>query len=171
MALRDITELMNVYRECARYLWTGYFSRRPNVGASLDAFERIRRILFESLVEDELICDMRAQSDEVPSPVLRVVPWSKSQILIEQIDAPGEASRWGQGGDILVGPDDITLEFLDYFDFYQVEYMDCHYYRCKIRQFSRHAEHEGKDALIEVMMARVYQVLCVPGPDVGLKPD
>ena len=42
MAMRDITELMNAYRECSRNLWNVYFAKRENVGGSLDAFGQIR---------------------------------------------------------------------------------------------------------------------------------
>ena len=40
LAMRDITDLMNTYRECSRSLWNVYFSRRENIGGCLDAFER-----------------------------------------------------------------------------------------------------------------------------------
>jgi hypothetical protein len=53
MAMRDITELMNTYRECSRNLWNVYFFGRENIGASLDAFAQIRKMLFNSLVVDD----------------------------------------------------------------------------------------------------------------------
>lgn len=52
--MRDITDLMNTYRECSRNLWNVYFSRRENIGGSLDAFRQIRELLFDSLVVSEL---------------------------------------------------------------------------------------------------------------------
>ena len=54
MAMRDVTDLMNTYRECSRNLWNVYFSRRANIGAALDAFGEIRDLLFDSLVVSEL---------------------------------------------------------------------------------------------------------------------
>jgi hypothetical protein len=52
--MRDITELMNSYRECSRNLWNVYFSKRKDIGDALDVFEQIRELLFDSLVLSEL---------------------------------------------------------------------------------------------------------------------
>ena len=54
MVMRNITELMNAYRECSRNLWNVYFAKRENIGGSLDAFEQIRELLFDSLVVGQL---------------------------------------------------------------------------------------------------------------------
>ena len=70
--MRDITELMNNYRECSRNLWNVYFSRRENIGGSLDAFEQIRELLFDSLVVSDLSYEGDAQGDDIPPPVLRI---------------------------------------------------------------------------------------------------
>ncbi len=115
MAMRDITELMNAYRECSRNLWNVYFAKRENVGGSLDAFEQIRQLLFDSLVVSELSYE-------------------------------GEAE----------GPDEITLAFVDYFDFSQVPIKDFHYYLCKILSFPRHSDYEGREALLGVTDTKVF---------------
>ena len=52
--MTDITILMNAYRECSRNLWNVYFAKRENVGGSLDAFEQVRELLFDSLVVSEV---------------------------------------------------------------------------------------------------------------------
>jgi len=45
---------------------------------------------------------------------------------------------------MVVGPDDITLAFVDYFDFYQTPIMDFRYYRSKIRGFPAKPEYQGR---------------------------
>lgn len=155
--MRDITELMTAYRECSRNLWNVYFAKRENVGGSLDAFEQIREMLFDSLVVSELSYEGEAQGDDIPPPALRVVPDKTSLILIQRLSGPGEAGYWDQEKDMVVGPDDITLAFIDFFDFYEAPLKDFYYYRCKILKFPRHDDYEGREALLEVSDAKVFQ--------------
>ena len=155
MAMKDITELMNTYRECSRNLWNVYFSGRRDIGGSLDAFGQIRQLLFDVLVISELSCEARA-GDHIAPPVLKVVPQERSLILIQRLSEPGQAGYWDQEKDMVVGPRDIALAFLDYFDFSQVPTQDFHYYRCKVLSFSNHADYEGREALLEVSGAKVF---------------
>ncbi len=153
--MNDITELMNMYRECSRHLWNVYFSKRENVGASLDAFEQIQQLLFDSLVVSQLSYEGDAEGAEIPAPVLRVVPESSSPILIRRLSVPGEARYWDQEKDMVVGPDDISLAFVEYFDFYQVPIKDFHYCLCKVLKFRKHVEYEGREALVETSKVKI----------------
>jgi hypothetical protein len=153
--MRDITELMNAYRECSRNLWNVYFSRRENIGGSLDTFGQIRELLFDSLVVNELSYEGDAQGDDIPPPVLRVVPRASALILIQRPTEPGQATYWDQEKDMVVGPDDIALAFVDYFDFGQIPIMDFHFYRCKILSFPTRSEYAGREALIRATDGRV----------------
>jgi len=155
MAMRDITELMNSYRECSRNLWNVYFSKRKDIGDALDVFEQIRPLLFDSLVLSELSYEGEAEGEDIPPPALKVVP-QRSLILIKRLSGPGEAGYWDQEKDMVVGPDDITLAFVDYFDFYQVPIKDFHYYLCKILSFPSHVDYEGREALVEVLNAKLF---------------
>ena len=154
--MRDVTELMNAYRECSRNLWNVYFAKRENVGGSLDAFGQIRELLFHALVVSELSYEGEAEGEDIPPPFLKVVPQARSLILIKRLSGPGEAGYWDQEKDMIVGPDDITLAFADYFDFSQVPIKDFRYYLCKILTFPRHADYEGREALLEVLDATVF---------------
>jgi hypothetical protein len=156
MAMRDITELMNTYREGSRNLWNVYFAKRENVGASLDAFQQIRELLFESLVISELSYEGEAEGEDIPPPALKVVPGESSLILIKRLTGPGEGGYWDQVKDMVVGPGDITLAFVDYFDFYEVPVKDFRYYLCKILSFPRHADYEGREALLQATDAQVF---------------
>jgi hypothetical protein len=154
--MRDITDLMNAYRECSRNLWNVYFSSRPNIGGSLDSFGHIRESLFNALVVDELFYEGEAEGDDIPPPALRIVPRPSSVILIERPAPEGSAGYWDQVKDMVVGPDEITLAFVDYFDFSQIPIMDFRYYLCKILYFPAHDNYVGRKALIEAVNARVF---------------
>ena len=156
VAMRDITELMNAYRECSRNLWNIYFSKRADIGGSLDAFSHIRVLLFDSLVVSELSYEGDAIGAESPPPVLEIVPSARSLILIQRPSGVGQAGYWDQEKDMVVGPRDIQLQFVDYFDFCQIPIMDFRFYRCRILKFSSHVEYEGREALIEAVAGRVF---------------
>ena len=153
--MRDITELMNAYRECSRNLWNVYFSKRKDIGDALDVFEQIRELLFDSLVLSELSYEGEAKSGDIPPPALRVVP-QRSLILIQRLSGPGEARYWDQEKVMVVGPGDITLAFVDYFDFFQPPIKDFRYCLCRILSFSSHVEYEGREALIETLNAKLF---------------
>ncbi len=156
MAMRDITELMNAYRECSRNLWNVYFSKRKDVGDALDVFEQIRELLFDSIVLSQLSYEGEAEGEDIPAPALTVVPERRSLILIQRLIEQGGAGYWDQEKDMAVGPDDITLAFVDYFDFSQVPMKEFHYYLCKILSFPSHANYQGREALLVVSDAKVF---------------
>jgi hypothetical protein len=156
VAMRDITELMNAYRECSRNLWNVYFSRREDIGGSLDVFEQIRQLLFDSLVLSVLPCEGETEAEDEHRPVLKVVPPERALILIQRLSGPGEAGYWDQEKDLVVSPTDITLAFIDYFDFSQIPIRDLRYYRCRVISFPSRANYEGREALLEVSDASVF---------------
>lgn len=155
MAVRDITRLMDAYRECSRNLWNVYFSKREDVGGSLDAFGQIRGLLFDALVLSELPYGENGVTDSA-SPVLNVVPKERALVLIKRLSEPGQAGYWDQVKDMVVGPNDITLAFLDYFDFSQVPTQDFHYFRCRVIRFPSHSDYEEREALLAVTDAKVF---------------
>jgi hypothetical protein len=154
--MTDITALMNTYRECSRNLWNVYFAQREDVGGSLDAFEQIRELLFDSLVVSELSYEGEAKGEDIPPPTLKVVPQTRSAILIKRLSGPGEAGYWDQEKDMVVGPGDITLAFVDYFDFSQVPVKDFRYCLCKVLSFPSHVGYEGREALLEATGVKVF---------------
>ena len=155
MAMRDITELMNSYRECSRNLWNVYFSKRKDIGDALDVFEQIRELLFDSIVLSELSYEGEAKGEDIPPPALKVVP-QRSLILIRRLSAPGEAGYWDEEKDMIVGPDDIKLAFIDYFDFFKPPIKDFRYCLCRILSFPGHAVYEGREALVEAIDVKLF---------------
>ena len=97
-----------------------------------------------------------AEDADLPPPALRVVPESSSPILIQRLSGPGEATYWDQEKDMVVGSDDVTLAFVQYFDFYQVPIKDFHYCLCKVLNFPNHVDYEGREALVEVSKVKVF---------------
>jgi len=97
-------------------LWNVDFSGRPDIGGSLDAFEQTRHLLFDLLVVSELFYEGEAEGEDIPAPALRVVPRERTLILINRPSDDGNG-YCDQEKDMVVGPNDITLAFIDYFDF------------------------------------------------------
>lgn len=154
MAMRDITELMNAYRECSRSLWNVYFSKRKDIGDALDVFEQIRPLLFDSIVLSELSYEGEAEGEDIPPPTLKVVPQGRSLILIRRLTESG--GYWDQEKDMVVGPNDITLAFVDYFDFFEPSIKDFRYCLCRILSFPSHVEYEGREALLGALNAKLF---------------
>lgn len=154
--MRDITQFMNAYRECSRNLWNVYFSGRGDIGGSLDAFGRIRQLLFDVLIISELSCKAEAGGEDMAPPFLKVVPKERALILIQRLSESGQAGYWDQEKDMVVGPRDITLAFLEYFDFSEVPIQVFYYYRCRVLSFPSHPDYEGREALLEVSDAKVF---------------
>jgi hypothetical protein len=105
MTMRDITELMNAYRECSRNLWNVYFSKRKDIGDALDVFEQIREPLFDSLVLGELSYEGEAEGEDIHPSALKVVPEGRSLILrftvyrcrvsrIIVLQSPDKSGKW-----------------------------------------------------------------------------
>jgi hypothetical protein len=155
--MTDITSLMNTYRECARNLWNAYFSSREFTWDLHDEYENIRKLLFNALVVYELDSEIECCGiGTALSPMLNVVPSAKSvPILINRPSKDGNG-YWDQEMNMSVGTDDIRLMFLDYFDFSQFPVKDFKFYRCKILQFPKCIEYEGREALIEVSDAKIF---------------
>jgi hypothetical protein len=104
----------------------------------------------------ELFYEGDATGVDIPPPVLKIVPNARSLILVQRPSGPGEAGYWDQEKDMVVDPDEIEVEFVDYFDFSQIPIMDFRFYRCRILKFPSHIEYEGREALIEAVSGQVF---------------
>jgi hypothetical protein len=149
--MKDVTPLMNTYRECSRNLWNAYFSLRVFTWDLHDEYENIRKLLFEALVVNEL----DPEHHTGPELMLKVVPDGSVPILINR-PSDGGGGYWDQEMDMRVGEGDVRLGFLDYFDYSQYPVKDFQFFRCKISHFPDHTKYEGREALLEVSHAKVF---------------
>src|SRR5712671_822726 len=76
--MKDVTQIMQTYRECVRNLWNTYFRVEDPVSSDFNAvarFEEIRTLLFSELVLIKLGKHSNTREDErQPWTFLRVMP-------------------------------------------------------------------------------------------------
>lgn len=104
----------------------------------------------------ELLHEEDIEEADVHPPVLKVVPKTRSLILIQRPSSLGEAGYWDQEKDLVVGPDEVELQFIDYFDFSQIPIMDFRFCRCRIVRFPSRVTYEGREALIEAVHGSIF---------------
>ena len=148
--MEDVTILMNNYRECSRNLWNTYFSLQEDWCRLDSLYEQIRKLLFEALVLAQI-------EEEAPqkSPVLKVVPVSSSMTIFIRRPSKDGNTYWDREHDMKVEESAISLEFIDYYDFFQEPVKDFRFYRCRVLKFSSHPEYEGSEALADVADSKV----------------
>jgi hypothetical protein len=155
--MKDITALINSYRECSRNLWNVYFSRMEFTWDLHDDYESIRRLLFESLVVNQLdSCEECSEGDRMRPPVLMVVPDATSVPILINRPSDDGAGYWDQEMEMSVDVDEVQLAYVDLFDYSQYPVKDFRFYRCKILRFAAHAKYEGREALLEVSHTKVF---------------
>jgi hypothetical protein len=157
--MRDITDIMNNYRECTRHLWNTYFRmvapRRSDVEAAF-RFDAIKELIFRELVLAKIgKLDFQKPCDGEPWPFLAVrIPRNRrSPALISRPSADGN-KYWDDPLRTLEGRG-LILRFIDYFDWDEFNYIDCRYYKVRIVSLPGHPNLTGRDALIETQYARV----------------
>jgi hypothetical protein len=154
--MRDITALMYSYGECCRNLWSAYFTPGTDTASRHAYYERIRKLLFEALVINELLYEEVSDDGVSLDPLLKVVPRGRAKIVIKWPTEPGQADRWGEGGDMFIGPDEIDLTFIDIWGFHNYPIKDFRYFLCKIVKFPSHPEYERREVLIEALDSQVF---------------
>jgi hypothetical protein len=151
--MRDVTRLLSNYRECSRTIWNTYFGVLEDWCRLESIYERVRQSLFESLVLAQLKEDQNASTEE--SPILWVIPHASMPVRIKRASKDGN-TYWDQEPDLRAGESDISLKFVDYYDFFQGPVRDYRFYRCIVLKFPRRSEYEGREALVDVADARVF---------------
>src|SRR5258708_34181300 len=102
--MRDITYLMNNYRECSRNLWNTYFDGDQATRGMESIYEQIRRLLFEGLVTKPL----NAGTDLTPT--LIVAPMESLPILIRRPSLDGN-HYWDEAPDLRAENDGARLTY------------------------------------------------------------
>jgi len=159
VVMRDITELMQRYRECSRHIWNAYFLPQAEVDDDWDLrdrFEVINVKLFSSLVLWPL---KREDCEPTPAnwqplhqvPFIRVVPNNSCPIQINREissgywDHPIEEATTG----------DIDMRFINYFDWSNIGYRDFEYIQVFIVDSIAHPELNGRHALVKPINVKI----------------
>lgn len=171
--MNDVTQLLNSYREAARFVWNNFLRdpKEEDHGLQPDNerycdYNGLSKILFGSLVIRVLGRDTFLDSywhrDHLFSswlqvvPFLRVVPRFECPVFIAREPAQAGTAYWDAPVTRIVPEAD--LRYVEHFDFDQVGYRDFHYYRVRILAFPGHPQLLDHDALIEVQDARVFHL-------------
>jgi hypothetical protein len=149
--MRDVTDLMNRYRDCSRTVWNTYMGTEMS-NATSEAIERIyeqiKELLFRGMVAVRLT--------EAPATDVRLIvaPMASLPILIRRPSADGNY-YWDQEPELRFEDGLVQLTFVDYYDFFEGPVRDFRFYRCNVMKFPTRPEYEGRDALVDVVHARV----------------
>jgi hypothetical protein len=152
--MRDVTVVMDRYRECVRHVWNAYFAAEAREDADWDAiddFNAAAGYLFRALVLRELgheagEADSLVETRQEPLLFLRVVVDPIAEIHINRELTSG---YWDYPL-TRVAKDDLELAFLGYFDWAVVDHRDFAYYRVRIVGSAKYPDVVGKDALVPI---------------------
>ena len=136
--MREITDLMDHYRLVARSVWNIGFWAKPELQSwnSWEQFEQLKKGLFQALVVARLQDDQCCGQTGSEGQPYRVVPVEPGPVPI-MIERPREGDRNRYWDDPVgeIKPSDAELEFLDYFDWNSMGYVDFQYYRVRVAAF------------------------------------
>jgi hypothetical protein len=149
--MRDVTDLMNRYRECSRNVWNTCLGTEMGdaVSGAVDrSYDQIRKLLFDGIVT------VRLTGTAEHDPILIVAPMPSLPILIRR---PSHDNNyyWDQEPDLRFEDGLVQLTFIDYYDFFKGPVRDFRFYRCRVAKFPTRREYEGREALVDVVHARV----------------
>jgi hypothetical protein len=163
--MRDITDLMNRYREASRHLWNDCFLDGDVDFDRVAQFDKVRLLLFQELVLESLgdIADdviSRLTLDHFilepvePIDFIRVVPSTISVPIMLNRGVP-QTAYWDAEPQ-QVGQHDAEFAYVDSFDWDVRGFREFHYYRVRVIRFAGHPDTEGRAALLSVSDCRVF---------------
>lgn len=160
--MEDVTEFVDAAATCLRDIWNRYFYAGNDEMSSCpheiqDLFEEIEVRLFGAVVLFKLdrlisITQYRVR----PFPFLVVVPAQvqRPKLLVNR---PSEDGNWYfDAFSDVVGPGEVTLNFIHWFDWNQYGKREFQYYLVNITAFPNHPEFVGRGALVECKSTRVF---------------
>ena len=161
--MRDVTDLLNSYRECVRGLWNVYFrplhrledlaSRDPDT--PLDHFERIERSLFTILVLRPIgKAEYRQQVTFETIPFLRVVPARDECSFMVNRESSKTSGYWDHQI-ARASSEGADFRFDGCFDWDDYGYREMRCYMVRIDAFPPHPECVGRHALVAAHKVRV----------------
>ena len=159
--MRDITPIMEHFRESARHLWnTGYLPLDTSVDIweSVEHFEEVAGRLFDHFVVNDLSrhgagLNMEQVAEPETLHFLHAVPVGCGV----EININRQCPPCGYWDDPVnrIEPGEADLRFIGYFDFDVLGIRDFEYYRVRIEAFASQPHLVGRDALVRVRYMRV----------------
>lgn len=161
--MKEITQILNGYRECVRHLWNTYFIIKVSSNQSwdlLDEYDEICKQLFNSLVLSQIdgpTYNKAVYSDSSPEPLLffRVEPIVETGIPLH-VSREKENVHYWDYPITQIKSGDADMRFIDYFDFDLFGFRDFQYCRVRIINSTVYPELIGHDALIVCSHIRIY---------------
>ena len=159
----DITERLNKYRECVRHLWNTYYfepwMQEENIHDRADEFEHICAMIFSSMILNPLgAYDYKKSKPyrppQDPLDCLVVIPLNPGVPIFINREIK-QSGYWDHSINFLK-PDDVSLIFIDCFDFGNYEFRDFEYYLVRIVDSSLDSNLTGRDALIRPQHANIF---------------
>jgi hypothetical protein len=166
--MNDVTHRLSSYRECVRHLWNMHYlallPTSPDRWELRDQFDDVCCSLFGALVVEPLGLAPVADATRILSPEresspqilrwLHVVPSADGGVPIMINRDPTAGSGYWDHPIDRVGPSDVDLRLVRWFDFDQLAFRDFKYYFARVES-SRHDDLVGRAALIDCEYARV----------------
>ena len=155
--MSQVTEFFEKYREASRHLRNIYYVPRDNdVWDVLDDFDELSVLLFKHLVCAPLNIGYESHdwfNDPVPYFKLR----AQGTRLPIMINRKPEVNHGYWDHDIdSVNPDDLTLNFICYFDWNPQGIIDNRYIMCKIHDAKESKQVIGHVALVESHYVEIH---------------
>lgn len=150
--MKDITNILDRYRLCARAIWNIAFWPDDDLRNwdSVDQFDEIQRSLFSRMVLEKLGREWPfGDIFRVPIPFLQIEPSSKSMPIMVQNPRPDKPIGYWDHPLNRISPGQAEMHFIGYFDWNRLDCVDFRYYRVTIAKFDTKSELIGREALIE----------------------
>lgn len=150
--MKDVSSVFDHYRSNARAIWNMAFWPDGELRNwdSIDRFHEIEKLLFDALVMAKLDrewpqCDLFVN----PIPFFQIAPSiAHGTPIMIQKSRPGAPTGYWDDPVNLIKPKEAELQFIAYFDWNHMDYVDLQYYRVKIAGFDAHPELVGREALV-----------------------
>lgn len=148
--MRDITDIVQGYRECACHVWNTHFLPASPDWDERDRFADACVALFRGLVLLPLGRDVDLQPDYrqplLPLRFVRVFPATNAEVIVNR---EVDSGYWDWGNPMpRVEKDDMDLRFIHFFDWNLLGPRDFEFVRVLIATSEKFPAASGKHALI-----------------------
>jgi hypothetical protein len=159
--MREITNVLNKYRECSRNLWNTHFlsNPSPSIPDMRERFDEIDKYIFSALVLVPLGKEeLEGIGDREPLLPIKIVPIGDGSVPIMINRPSSDRNKYWDDPVNQAKASEIDLRFIGYFDWNQYGYADFRYYLTRIVSFQKYPHLVGRDALIETIHAHAFLI-------------